>query len=240
MVWLFPGQTHVLLDRSPDLELVIGMFSPKLVRRFTVQSSHAVLRDANPAETFCRVIPARDAVHLRQLFADPVWLSEDIDGVNAGLGYAMTRSWSVFRAAATNVHGVELHPAVERALRVLAEEGMEDRFDSLARRCGLSPSRLALLFRRQIGVTPGEFRLRCRLRGVLEAIGDNPHCNLLEAALAGGFSTYLQFYRAFRKQFGMSPRHYKQRLAEDSAPRPDLGQAFFKPAKIQTTELRRR
>lgn len=213
MVWLFPGQTHVLLDRSPRLELVIALFTPALVRRFTSQGEHRILREADPADAFCRVIPARDADELRRLYADPVWTGDDVDSRNAALGHVLMRSWSVFRSAATRVVGAELHPAVERAVRLLATAAAEERFASIAHRCGLSPSRLSAVFHQQVGVTPREYRVRRRLQEVLDLLGQGRRCTLLEAALAGGFSSYLQFFRAFRAEFGVSPRAYLRRVA---------------------------
>lgn len=227
MVWLFPGQLHVLLDRSPKLELIIAMFRPELVGRFSTQPDHRILREANPAEAFCRMIPAREAAELRRLYTDPLWLSNDVDGINAGLGYVLTRSWSAFCASATHVHGMELHPAVERAVRLLAEVGHEDRFDAVARHCGLSASRLAAVFQRQVGVTPGKFRTSRRLQSVLENRGEGNRFTWLEAALAAGFSSYVQFYRAFRKHYGVSPRQYSRRREKT-----EISSSNFSPALI--------
>src|SRR5579884_2453424 len=43
MVWLFPGQDHVLVNPSNDLELWIGLFRPSLVERLAGNGTRALL-----------------------------------------------------------------------------------------------------------------------------------------------------------------------------------------------------
>ena len=64
LVWLFPGQDHVLLDRSADHVMWIGLFKPALLNRPGI-SSHsdggtAVLRESTPPGHFCRRLAEAD------------------------------------------------------------------------------------------------------------------------------------------------------------------------------------
>ncbi len=72
---------------------------------------------------------------------------------------------------------------------------------------GLSESRVARLFKREMGVSLVDYRNRLRLERffvLLEKSGNN----LLEAALAAGFGSYAQFHRVFVAERGSPPRQY--------------------------------
>jgi AraC-like DNA-binding protein len=98
------------------------------------------------------------------------------------------------------------HPLVRRTARLLDRDpslgGKE-----LATRLDISLSRLARVFKAQMGMSLVEYRNRVRLerfQGLLDA-GDE---NLLAAALAAGFGSYAQFHRVFREIHGATPRAY--------------------------------
>lgn len=98
------------------------------------------------------------------------------------------------------------HPVVLGTLRLLARDpslgGKE-----IASDLGLSLSRLARVFKAEMGMSLVEYRNRLRLERfdvLLDAGGDN----LLEAALASGFGSYSQFHRVFRALRGMTPKEY--------------------------------
>jgi AraC-like DNA-binding protein len=106
------------------------------------------------------------------------------------------------------------HPVVVGTLRLLARDpslgGKE-----IAADLGLSLSRLARVFKAEMGMSLVEYRNRLRLERfdvLLDAGGDN----LLEAALTAGFGSYSQFHRVFRALRGASPKEYIRgaRLAE--------------------------
>jgi AraC-like DNA-binding protein len=80
----------------------------------------------------------------------------------------------------------------------------------IAARLDISLSRLARVFKAEMGMSLVEYRNRLRLDrfGVLL---DRGRTNLLEAALAAGFGSYAQFHRVFRALRHMTPREYLQR-----------------------------
>jgi AraC family transcriptional regulator len=80
----------------------------------------------------------------------------------------------------------------------------------LSARAGLSPFQLHRMFSSLAGETPKQFTMRLRLsRGAaLLLSGDT---SVLDIALSCGFQSHEGFTRAFRRQFGMSPRTYRSR-----------------------------
>ncbi|MDX2185821.1 MAG: AraC family transcriptional regulator [Opitutaceae bacterium] len=211
LVWLFPGQRHALMDRSPHLEIMIGLFKQSLVAQFATQSPYVPLRANDPEGVFCRVIPEPACDELRRIYKDQVWSGDDVDAINGALAFALTRSWSVFLASGRDVPGDDVHPAVAALVRCLGNPRRNERIENYARECGLSKSRLTRIFLQQIGQTPSEFREGNRLDRAVQHLNQNPRATLLEAALEGGFASYLQFYRAFRRRYGKGPRGARQR-----------------------------
>jgi AraC-like DNA-binding protein len=82
----------------------------------------------------------------------------------------------------------------------------------IAARLDISPSRLARVFKSEMGMSFVEYRNRLRLDRFFALLV--PHqANLLETALAAGFGSYAQFNRVFRAHRHLTPREYLRRKA---------------------------
>ncbi|MDX1933020.1 MAG: helix-turn-helix domain-containing protein [Capsulimonadales bacterium] len=107
-------------------------------------------------------------------------------------------------------------PRVEQARQYLRAHLAEPvNLPGVARSVGLSASRLAHLFREQIGETPGQFLERERMERArqLLTLTTRP-----VAAIAGevGFESPFYFTLRFRKHLGVSPREYRRQYADPS------------------------
>jgi AraC-like DNA-binding protein len=80
----------------------------------------------------------------------------------------------------------------------------------IAAKLDLSLSRLARVFKAEMGMSLVEYRNRLRLDRFAVLL-DKGRTNLLEAALAAGFGSYAQFHRVFRALRHMTPREYLHR-----------------------------
>jgi AraC family transcriptional regulator len=78
----------------------------------------------------------------------------------------------------------------------------------LAREARLSPYHFLRTFERVTGVTPHQFILRTRLRTAAVRLATEPR-TVLDIALDCGFGDLSNFNRAFRREFGTSPRAYR-------------------------------
>jgi AraC-like DNA-binding protein len=83
------------------------------------------------------------------------------------------------------------------------------RLDALARDARLSPFHFLRTFERLTGVTPHQYILRARLRGAALRLAGG-HDKILDIALDSGFGDVSNFNRAFRTEFGISPRTYRR------------------------------
>lgn len=79
--------------------------------------------------------------------------------------------------------------------------------DSVAKACGLSASRLAHLFRAQVGLSPQKYSERCRLNRAAELLRLGGS-TVAEIATEVGFIDPFYFSNRFRKAYGISPRAF--------------------------------
>ncbi len=110
------------------------------------------------------------------------------------------------------------HRAVSATVSMLAKDPSLGG-KQIAGELGISVSRLARVFKRDMGMSLVEYRNRLRLdRFWLLVDGGRP--SLLEAALAAGFGSYAQFHRVFRAQRQATPREYlrRRRAVPNGAP----------------------
>jgi AraC family transcriptional regulator len=105
---------------------------------------------------------------------------------------------------------------VTRAVRLIEARPDEPlTLGALARAARLSPYHFLRTFERLTGVTPHQFVLRARLREAATRLATGPG-KVLDVAFDCGFGDVSNFNRAFRTEFGMSPRAYRGRTAKGS------------------------
>lgn len=114
-----------------------------------------------------------------------------------------TLIWT-FRAS-SDAPLTKIDERVQRAAQHLATHP-EEPFDlaRLARRCGLSPSRLGHLFRAELDTTPQRFSERIRLDLARRLLAQT-NLPVAEVAREAGFADALYFSRRFRRAFSRAP-----------------------------------
>lgn len=102
---------------------------------------------------------------------------------------------------------------VTRTLRTIEREpGAAHTLETLAREARLSPYHFLRAFRQVTGVTPHQYVLRLRLREAAVRLANEPE-RILAIALDCGFGDVSNFNRAFRSEFGSSPRDFRRKQA---------------------------
>jgi AraC-like DNA-binding protein len=206
LIWLFPGQDHVLARQTSDFRMWIVVFRSSLVRRWTAAGSP--LRGRRPGFDPCREI---DPMVARELAATCASLhaGHDLTLLNAGLGYLLLAAWRAFSAAPTIGERGPIDPQVARAALLIRADPTRSG-SALADAVGLSRAHLSRRFSAQMGTALRDFRTRARVDRFLHLI-DRDGGTALSAALAAGFGSYGQFYRMFRATTGQTPREYLAR-----------------------------
>jgi AraC-like DNA-binding protein len=87
--------------------------------------------------------------------------------------------------------------------------------DRLADESRLSPFHFLRTFEKITGLTPHRYILRARLRAAAAQL-EHESRRVLDIALDCGFGDVSNFNRAFRAEFGVSPRVYRRTSRRDS------------------------
>lgn len=86
----------------------------------------------------------------------------------------------------------------------------------LCREVGVSRTLFFNKFKALTGMTPNAFILSHRLKAAAALLTAQPHLSIADIADMTGFTTAVYFSRCFKKQYGVSPQHYR-----DSGPAGD-------------------
>ena len=87
--------------------------------------------------------------------------------------------------------------------------------DELAGKFYLSTYHISHLFKEHLGITIHQYILKKRLnlfRDFLRESGD-----ISQAYLSSGFNDYSSFYRAFKKEYGLSPSDYRNQIIREAS-----------------------
>lgn len=86
--------------------------------------------------------------------------------------------------------------------------------DSLARKFYVSKYHIAHVFKENLGLSVHRYITKKRLSLCRDAILG--HQEIGEACLMCGFKDYSSFFRSFKKEYGMSPKEYKERFLSET------------------------
>ncbi len=130
----------------------------------------------------------------------------DLEGLNAGLHHLLLLCWRSQRTGRALGEAAVLHPAVQRALKLLSEGDGSQPLSVLAEQCGVSESYLSRTFGQQIGVPLSRYRNSLRLSRFWEAYLQPGKRTLADTVYGAGFGSYAQFYKVFAQTYGQGPR----------------------------------
>lgn len=186
-VYFAPGQDHVLLEASPDLDLFVFALRPDLAERglgsCVLRSSRGEVLDSLVKEEWLEAL-----VHLEQ--------TRDAGAVEEHVVRLFSQAASFLQPG---------HATSRRALSQLLSHP-ELTTSELAACIGASRSEMSRRVHRDWGVSLVELRSRSRLMRFVDAIEAGE--DLSAAAFAADFGSYARCYHAFRRAFDCSPQQY--------------------------------
>ena len=101
------------------------------------------------------------------------------------------------------------HARISHVVRLIDDDPTASwSLSSLAQEAKLSPYHFLRTFEQVAGVTPHQYTLRTRLREAALRLASESD-KILDVALDSGFGDVSNFNRAFRSEFGMSPRAFR-------------------------------
>ena len=192
LLWWPPGQDHVLLDATPDLDLYVIGVTPAF-------SEHVLAGDASGASSGAArlhldhggLTSLRAACAVQMAAADATAVERHVGD--------LWREAHTLRARLP-----DHHPLTVRALSSLLGRPDLKRAE-LARLIHGNASEVSRHFHRDIGLTLVAYRTRLRLIRFIQLVegGDR---SFLAAAIEAGFGSYSQCHRAFQQAFDRTPR----------------------------------
>lgn len=212
LAWVPPKMDHILLEAFTRIRRWMMLVRPEVVHHVLGKSGHDLLARQR-TRSLCRMLPKAVARGLGTVLSevcDQPFGSPSLH--NAGIEFALARAWVLFSRATVTPDAAEVHPAITRAVRILRDGGSTLTMDQLARKCGLSPSRLSKIFAAEMGISVTEFRNRQRIERFLDFYGTGNRLSISDAALEAGFGSYAQFYRIFRDMLGYTPAEHARRV----------------------------
>ncbi|MFV8819863.1 arabinose operon transcriptional regulator AraC [Haliea sp. E17] len=146
-----------------------------------------------------------------QLMADIRAASQEGGRFSAALGTNLLEQL-LLRVATVHLAdlGYQGDPRVGRACDILRER-LDDppTVEAVARHCHLSPSRMAHLFKQEMGISMQQFRIRLQMQLARELLVTT-RMPVERIAMQAGYGDRARFSRAFRKFNGCSPRRFRQ------------------------------
>lgn len=88
------------------------------------------------------------------------------------------------------------------------------RVPELAARCHISPSYFYECFKREIGMSPIEYKNKIMIRHAERSLVDHPEISIEELSERLGFESSIYFRRLFKAITGKTPREYRKTVVE--------------------------
>ncbi len=175
-----------------------------------------------------RYIFHNDPVSFNAVLSKAIALLEEIHGSHFGRGAVIEiRVEDLLMLLCRTVHD-KVNPTVNKASLPLYEQVMayidenpeqDITLDSLAERFYVSKYHIAHSFKEKLGISVHQYLIKKRLAACRDAILMNE--KISEVCLAYGFKDYPSFFKAFRKEYGMSPKEYREAFSLVTAPNED-------------------
>ncbi len=210
LLWLFPEQTHLITNASPDFSMWIIFIKSSRLKTFCTEAPFQDLLQTQPHHILCTQLSNRNATYLSES-AEQLLVREPQSLHNAILQSTILFAYHAFTHSHEERQGGATHPAVARATKLIQSMDYNQSIDSIAKTAGISKSQLSRLFKTQTGMTLVEYRHKFFLERFMYIYGSGKTWTILEAALEAGFGSYAQFYRVFLNQYGCGPhQHFKE------------------------------
>lgn len=114
-----------------------------------------------------------------------------------------------------NDSGAEIPRAVRTACRIMDNNTADDLpVDELAKRSGVSRSRLFALFRKHLKLSPHQYLLKRRIASAKNLITRRPEMPLKLISESCGFNNIEMFYRQFCSHTGLTPGEFRKKYGD--------------------------
>src|SRR6266545_2988642 len=101
MLWLFPEQEHLLLEKSLDFEMWILVVRPEYLLEICTDDNSQVLLQGDPVGNFCRNLTGQPVQRLSTFCKETLAINHDQALYNISIGYILLSAWATYKTAST-------------------------------------------------------------------------------------------------------------------------------------------
>ncbi|MEM8857559.1 MAG: AraC family transcriptional regulator [Chloroflexota bacterium] len=210
IVWLFPDQEHLMIDKTDDFTLWVIVIKPWFLKQIISEKQNLVLLERKPQGSFLKHLSHQGFDEIDHICSQAISIKDDSDSYNAILAHLLMACWRAFQKGSDVPLGRQIHPTIQQVLRLINGSESNQNLNQLSNLVGMSPEALSRLFKKQMGITLSNYRNRSRLNRFFLIMENELQPSLHEAALEAGFGSYAQFYRVFKQLMGRSPADFKK------------------------------
>lgn len=209
LIWLFPDQSHVLINASDNFKMMIGVIRPQSLAFLITKGADPKLLALDPGRMVPRMLMKRDANLITREIEEAASFIDLPVLYNLELSAIYLKLWRYYETATITEPSCKVPIAVEVCLQKLQNLNDAITLEGLSDELGYSASQLSRLFKKYTGYSVVEYRNRLRLQFVASQL-NQPKTNFTALAYKAGFGSYAQFYRAFKAAFGYAPKQAKR------------------------------
>ena len=214
VAWLLPCQAHLRIDSSQNLVMWVVVFEPSVARNLAADGEFTLwrqwLRMGKPSDPAERIIDEPSVQRIAALCSQLVAKQPETVAETAAITWLIADAWTAYQCSNDAPVASNLHPAVEKAARILHKRPELDDLKQVADECSISRAHLSRLFQQSLGQSMTEFRNRQRVDRFLAMCRPSHRIKATQAAYAAGFGSYTQAYRVVREITGRSPRELRR------------------------------
>lgn len=217
MILLPPGVKHYITIHDPDLpyQRFVFWFTPEFAKELQQVSEDYIYLLKHSKENR-QYIYHFDTITFNTIQSKLFLLSDEIHFDHFGKAVKLSLAVKDLILHLSRVVYEMIHPQVakeqhglfEKVIDYINEHLEEDlSLERLAKMFFANKYHIAHLFKEKYGIPLHQYVIKKRLALCKDALLNNEE--ITEICLLCGFSDYSSFYRAFKKEYGLSPKQYK-------------------------------
>ena len=205
LIWLFPGQEHLLVDYTNSYTMWVVVFTRAVRDELAANPERRDMLRPDPGRILIRRLALGDYNRLDNLCAVVCQTTGAPDRFNTGVRFLATEGWHALLHGEKLQSGTDLSPVVAGTLRLIARAGGCVALSEVAEQLNSTPGWVSRSFHREMGLPFIAYCNRTRLMRFASLRKTHPGTPITHLAYRAGFGSYAQFYRVYRKAHGRSP-----------------------------------